>query len=594
MGRYAAHLLLLILLLGLLMLSILPLWQAYESWSTGRIYFGVQVWGVPVGGMRPDDAARLVQQRMGGLGESTVVLVSPERPWEIRRSDLGVRLAALETALAAYAIGRGPADSPESHLELLVDGRNLAPILSFDQAAARLYLQTLARQIDRAPTDATVNLQGTTPVAAAGRAGRAVDVEATLAALRALLADPQGSEMALVVHEIPPQVVDAEPLRARLETILAAPLTLVLSHPREGDPGPWVLPPEEVAAMMVIRAAGSELQVSLDPAPLQAYLEPLAPALAVAPVDARFHFDDASGQLTPLTASVDGRALDVAASVQAIQAAVQAGQHVATLAVQTVAPAYPDTATAEGLGIREQVAEGDSYFIGSPSGRDHNIRLAASQFDGVIVGPGETFSFNELVGEITAEAGYDESYVTAGEQLAIEVGGGICQVSTTVYRAALWGGYPIDERWYHYQRVGYYELRGYGPGFDATVYSPLLDLRFTNDRAAPLLIESEVVDAEHRLIFRFYSSDDGRRVDISEPVVSEPTEPGPPIYQLDESLTAGTVIEWQTAQGGLTATFERWVYDANDNLLWHNTYVSRYAPRRAAYRYGPGYTPPVE
>ena len=96
---------------------------------------------------------------------------------------------------------------------------------------------------------------------------------------------------------------------------------------------------------------------------------------------------------------------------------------------------------------------------------------------------------------MSEEAGYDESFITAGEQLAVEVGGGICQVSTTVFRAALWGGYDIVERSYHYQRVGYYELRGYGPGFDATVYSPLVDLKFANDYDAPLLIEAEIEES---------------------------------------------------------------------------------------------------
>jgi len=273
---------------------------------------------------------------------------------------------------------------------------------------------------------------------------------------------------------------------------------------------------------------------------------------------------------------------------------LRAGNRYIPLVVQAVPPRYPDTATAEESGIVELVAEGDSYFIGSPSGRDRNIRLAAPKFDGIVVAPGETFSFNHHLGEVSAEAGYDESYITAGEQLAIEVGGGICQVSTTAFRAAFWGGYPIVERWYHRYRVGYYELMGAGLGMDATVYSPQVDFRFTNDRPYPLLIETEVEEGAHRLVFRFYSTDDGRRVEKDEPVISDETEPGPPIYQLDQELKPGTVIRWQSAVNGLTATVERRVYDAAGNLFYHDTFVSKYAPRRAAYHYGPGYEPPEE
>jgi vancomycin resistance protein YoaR len=270
------------------------------------------------------------------------------------------------------------------------------------------------------------------------------------------------------------------------------------------------------------------------------------------------------------------------------------GERHVPLAVRVVPPRYPDTATAEELGIVDLVAEGESYFIGSPSGRDHNIRLAATKFDGLVIPPGETFSFNHYLGEVTAKAGYDESYITAGEQLEMGIGGGICQVSTTAFRAAFWGGYPITERWYHGQRVGYYELRGGGVGMDATVYSPYVDLKFSNDRETPLLIETEVGEASHRLVFRFCSTDDGRRVEKEGPVITDEAKPGPPIYELDEDLAPGTVIKWQSEVGGLTATIERSVYDESDNVLHHDTFVSKYEPRRAAYHYGPGYEPPEE
>jgi vancomycin resistance protein YoaR len=172
------------------------------------------------------------------------------------------------------------------------------------------------------------------------------------------------------------------------------------------------------------------------------------------------------------------------------------------------------------------------------------------------------------------------------------IGGGICQVSTTVFRAAFWGGYPINERWYHYQRVGYYELRGGGVGMDATVYSPRVDFKFTNDRAHPLLIQTEIGEKTHQLIFYFYSTDDGRQVEMEGPTVSDEVNPGPPIYSLDEEMAPGTVVQWQSSVGGLTATIVREIYNAEGNLISRDVFTSKYAPRRAAYHYGPGYEPP--
>lgn len=585
----------LLFLLSVVLVLLLGPVLGFELYYADRFYPGVWVWGVDVGGMRLEEAATALENGLD-LNAPLVTLRGPNQAWTVRLTDLGVRIDSEATLSPAYDLGRDRswAGNLLTHLWLLAYGESFPPVVVYDERVARFYLEALAKQIDLPPSDATFSLEGVTPVINPGQPGRYLDVEATLAALSPALTRLAAAEVALVIGEIPPPITDVEPARAEAEVLLAGPLTLVLAYPREGDPGPWVLPPERLAAMVIARAEGGVLHAALDEGPLRVYLEELAPTLVVEPVDARFRFNDGTGQLEPVSPSQEGRALDVEASATRIAQELAAGNRYVSLVVQAVPPRYPDTATAEELGIVEWVAEGDSYFIGSPSGRDHNIRLAATKFDGIVVAPDETFSFNQYLGPVTAEEGYDESYVTAGEQLAIEVGGGICQVSTTAFRAAFWGGYPIVERWYHQHRVGYYELMEAGVGMDATVYSPHVDLKFTNDRPYPLLIETEVEEAAHRLVFRFYSTDDGRRVEKEGPEVTDETEPGPPIYELDETMEPGTVERWQSAVSGLTATIERRVYDGGGNLLYHDTFVSKYAPRRAAYHYGPGYKPPED
>jgi len=567
----------------------------FEAWYGDRIYPGVSVWGIELGGMHPTGAASRLEPP-ARLREPLITLHGPDRSWEVRPQDLGLRLDTSSTLAYAYQLGREPSLSRSlvSHLRLLALGANVPPIVVYDEADARHYLEALADDLRVAPTDASLSLQGTTPVVEPAQAGRRLDVEATLSLVSPALTSLTPAEIDLVMEEVPPTVKDAEQAQAEVERLLDGPLTLTLADPNEGDPGPWTIPPERLVEMVDVRVEGEALHASLNQDDIRLYLEKLAPALVIEPVDARFHFNEATSQLEPISESREGRALDVAASVSRIVEALEAGERYTSLVVSDIAPRYPDTASAEEVGIVDLVSTGESYFIGSPSGRDHNIRLAATKFDGLVIPPGETFSFNHYLGEVTAEAGYDESYITAGEQLAMGVGGGICQVSTTAFRAAFWGGYPITERWYHSQRVGYYELRGGGVGMDATVYSPHVDLKFVNDRSAPLLIETEVGETTHRLVFRFYSTDDGRRIEKEGPEVSDETEPGPPIYELDEDREPGTVIKWQSAVGGLTATIERWVYDAEGEVLHHDTFISKYEPRRAAYHYGPGYQPPTD
>lgn len=568
---------------------------AFGLYHADRIYPGASVWGVDVGGMRPEEAVAALENGLG-INAPMVTLYGPDRSWSVRPTDLGLCFDPWATLSPAYYLGRGSSwtDNLVTRLRLMAYGKDFAPVVVYDEDVTRLYLETLAEQVNLPSADATLSLDGVVPVVSLAQAGRYLDVEATLAALTLAVAQLAPTEVTLVVHEIPPAVADAEPARAEAAALLDGPLTLVLAQPREGDPGPWVLPPEQLVTMLVIQTKVAELHTALDEDALRFYLEGLITTLAVEPVDARFHFNDDLGQLEPISPSVEGRALDVEASVARIVQELAAGNHHAPLVVQAVPPRYPATATAEELGIVELVVEGDSYFIDSPSGRDHNIRVATPKFDGIVIGPGETFSFNHYLGKVTAEAGYDKSYIIAGEQLAIEIGGGICQVSTTAFRAAFFGGYPIDQWWYHTYRVGYYELMGAGLGMDATVYSPLVDFQFTNDRPYPLLIETEIEEGAHRLVFRFYSTDDGRQVEKDGPEITDRTEPESPIYQLDETLAPGTVIRWQSAVNGMTATIGRRVLDTEGNLIYSDSFVSTYSSRRAAYHHGSGYVPPQE
>jgi vancomycin resistance protein YoaR len=568
---------------------------AFNLHHAERIYPGVWVWNADVSGMRPNEAATTLEERLG-LHMLLVTLRGPDRSWGVRPADLGVKIDAEATLAPAYAFGREGTwvENLSRRLQLLIEGESLPPVAIYDEQVARSYLETLAQEVYVPPTDATLSLNGTTPVINPSQPGRYLDVDATLAELSPAVTALRPTTVDLVIREISPPISDAEPARAEAAAFLDGPLTLTLAHPREGDPGPWTIPPEQLVTMLVVRPEGSELHAALNEEALRTYLAALAPSLVIEPVDARYNLNEVTGQLEPISTSAEGRALDVGASTIRVVRETAAGSRYISLVVQPVPPRYPDTATAEEIGVTDLVAEGESYFIGSPVGRDHNIRLAATKFHGIVVAPGETFSFNFYLGPVTAEEGYDESFITAGEQLQMGIGGGICQVSTTAFRAAFWGGYPIVERWYHYQRVGYYELRGGGVGMDATVYSPQVDLKFLNDRPYPLLIQTKVDDATHQLVFRFYSTDDGRRVEMEGPEITAETDPGPPIYSLDEDMAPGTVVKWQSAVGGLTATVVREVYDAEGTLISRDVFVSKYAPRSAAYHYGPGYVPPGE
>ena len=268
----------LIFLLCFLLVSLLGSALMFELYYAERIYPGVRVWDVDVGGVRPGDAAAILERGLG-VDAPLVTLRGPDGSWSVRPADLGLQIDPSATLLPAYALGRGQSwsDNLLTQLWLLVYGESFPPIVVYDEHIARLYVETLAEQVNLAASEAVLTLDGVTPVVNSARPGRYLDVEATLAALAPAVTGLVPAEVELVVREVPPLVADAEPARAEAEALLDGPLTLVLAHPREGDPGPWVLPPEELVTMLVVRAEGGTLHAALDEGALRAYLEALAP-----------------------------------------------------------------------------------------------------------------------------------------------------------------------------------------------------------------------------------------------------------------------------------------------------------------------------
>ena len=239
------------------------------------------------------------------------------------------------------------------------------------------------------------------------------------------------------------------------------------------------------------------------------------------------------------------------------------------------------------LGIVELLGTGVSYFAGSIANRIHNIVLGASLINGTIVAPGEVFSFNALVGPVSAEQGFKQAYVIQKGRTVLDDGGGICQVSTTVFRAALNSGLPIVKRTAHAYRVSYYEQRGFKPGFDATIFSPSVDLQFKNDTSRHILVQAKVDRANARLQVDIYGTSDGRRVEISEPVVSNVTPPPEPKYEEDATLAKGTVKQVDFAAHGATSIFTRKVYRGSE-LIINDTIRSNFRPWQAVYLVGTG------
>lgn len=236
------------------------------------------------------------------------------------------------------------------------------------------------------------------------------------------------------------------------------------------------------------------------------------------------------------------------------------------------------------LGINTLLGKGVSHFAGSIPNRIHNVNLAQSKFRGILVPPDEIFSFNNVLGDVSSYTGYKAAYVIKDGKTVLGDGGGVCQVSTTLFRAILSAGLPIVERRPHSYRVGYYE-QGFGPGLDATVYYPTTDLKFKNDTGAYLLIQPTIDNPNYTLTFEIYGTDDGRVSTVSKPVITSSVAPAPDLYVDDPTLKAGVIKQIEHRAYGARVVFDYKV-ERNGEVLIDQKFVSTYRPWQAVYLRG--------
>ncbi|MBI4158302.1 MAG: VanW family protein [Candidatus Yanofskybacteria bacterium] len=248
--------------------------------------------------------------------------------------------------------------------------------------------------------------------------------------------------------------------------------------------------------------------IRISPEKVQEYLTSIAPLVNIQPVNAKFIL--VNGKAEEFIPAEYGQNLDLETSKKLIVDAIINGDKKVTLPVKFIEPAVTLDKVNE-LGITTLIGRGESDFGGSPSSRIHNIKVGSAKYNGTILKPNEEFSFNSMLGEIDESNGYQPELVIKKGKLVYEYGGGLCQVSTTLFRSAIMAGLSILERRPHSFPVRYYDPQGY----DATIYPGVVDLKFKNDTSKHILIQSRIEDT--KLIFDIYGPNDGRKVALEGP-----------------------------------------------------------------------------
>jgi vancomycin resistance protein YoaR len=533
---------------------------------------GTTVAGMDVGGLPESEAVRMLSVRAAAVERKPVIFTAGGQRFALSASQLGVAAdwPAAVRAAAAKGGGFGPLRGFRRLRARLFGADFFPPFHAYD-AAVDYKLGQIARAVDRSGVDARLARKGLAVIVVEGRSGRKLDrAAAATDVVQALGSFERNAPAALPLSTTEPKVSGADLAEAatRARTALSAPLRLAYGETR------WRVPRWRIAPLLDLPAGGST-SVSIAGHQAEQYLERLSAAVSRQPQDARFQVT-AKGKIV-IRPSEPGLRLDIPATAKAIAAAVFSTDRRTAKLVVRVAQPERTTEIAKTMGISGVVSSYTTTYGGTP-GRLSNVQLVARLIDGALIKPGGAFSFNGTTGERTAQKGFQEAPVIINGELQNGLGGGICQVSTTVFNAAFEGGLPINARTNHALYISHYPL-----GRDATVNYPDLDLRFSNDTGHWLLLRTFV--GAGSLTVNLYGTPLDRRVEsIAAPL--EVTGPVPVKETDDPSLKKGKRIVDELGLPPRRTSVERLVYGASGKLLYDNTWRSSYVGEPSLVRVG--------
>lgn len=531
---------------------------------------GATVAGMDVGGLTTAEAVRRLEQRYDEVKGVPVTFTAGPRKYRVRPNEVVLAVdwkAAVETARRqgdGFAPIRGL-----RRLERRFFGGDVTPPAEAYDALLTHKINVLARRIDRRERQAAIRLRGLNPQVVRGSTGRTLDRDAAARVMMGALVAFDRAPVALPVEITQPDVTasDLTPVLAQVQTAVSAPVRLVRGPTR------WRMPRWRIASLLALPKDGATT-LGIGGPKANAWFASFRDSVGHPPRDAEFVVANDEVLVRP---SQPGVRLDVDAARKAIlAAALSSTDRTARLLVET-APPERTTQEARAMGIKSRVGGYTTTYGGDPN-RLHNVRLVAQLVDGALIAPGAEFSFNATTGERSPERGFREAPVIINGELQNGIGGGVCQVSTTVFNAAFEAGISITSRTNHALYISHYPQ-----GRDATVNYPDLDLRFQNDTGKWLLLRTFVGASE--LTVNLYGTPVDRRIEVETAPLEET---GPPTVKRipDPSIWTGEQVTEEVGQPSRKTAVTRRVYTKDGKKLYDTTWASYYRAEPTIVRYG--------
>ncbi|HLA80147.1 MAG TPA: VanW family protein [Thermoleophilia bacterium] len=548
-------------IIALVVLAVLLDAAAYYN----KIHTGLTISGQSVGGLTSEEPVNKVTGLVEKAQEGKIVLTSMDQSWDVLPTDVGTKMDVAGAVSAAMAVTR--------ERNFFVDiGRRFKLYFSsvevplngtVDSALMDKVLGGIAGELDVGPVNAGLAIESGKIKVIEGKNGQVVDQGTLREQLRELLLTLRAAELPVPILIKGPavQAEDNQQALAEAQTMISAPVVL-----KDGEKT-WTLAPERIVGYMDFtseyRNGVSTLVPYISAEKLAPFFAGIADEVATKPVNATFKSDGEKAWVVP---GVPGKALDPEKTVEAVTAAsLLLAERTAVVAVTTTDPDLT-TEEAEAMGIRDKLSSYTTEWVGTAN-RQVNVHITAQYASNVMLAPGEEYSFEKTIGPRTAARGYKLAPGIVGPGKLEDVfGGGICQVSTTLFNAVFFAGLEVTQRRNHSIYIDHYPK-----GRDATVSAGGPDLRFKNDTANYIWIRASSDGIT--TTFTIYGTDDGRKVSYTTSdfynVVArtQVTIPNP-------SLGPGTSVVRLSGQSGKQVKVVRTVKAADASTIHKDTFIS--------------------
>lgn len=471
-----------------------------------------------------DEAKNRLEGKIKNTTENGIFFSYQDKTYVAQLSEIGLSIDAESAAKEAYGFGhdKDAFSILKDELHLLGNKVDLWVDMNIDNNVFNDFISKDIAKIENPPKNFTYEYAKGAFIPVASSTGMVLDRTKLKNTILNNLSGFKKDTIIITLEEKNPDVTEDANGTALSHAKNIMENKIILKY----NSSKWALQKEDIISFVkfdAIENASSGFDKVLEIAPdkvrMENYLLTLVPQINEEPINAQLEAKD--GKVEIFSLDHDGIALNVEKSAEMIGKTFFVPENYAdrsekNIEIDLVTDNVEPEITIESIdnmGITSLLSTGESDFSGSPKNRRHNIGVGSSKFQGILVGPGDEFSFVKILGNVGPKEGYLPELVIKKGETVPEYGGGLCQVSTTAFRAAVQAGLEITERQNHAYPVKYYSPQG----TDATIYPPHPDFRFKNNTPAYILIQTRIKG--NKLFFDFYGSYDERKVEMIGPTI---------------------------------------------------------------------------